>query len=113
MNYVGWVDVLVPWVPVLVVVFIFLIAFVMFLDSFGSVSLSGPLCIDSFKDTTFIHHVVRLGMKLAWSFRGLVVVFLIVLLPVGALDCVHLVIVVTRSLASEIITVVMAPIPPF
>ena len=113
MHYVGWVDVLMSWVSVLVVVFILLIASVMFPSSFGDVSLSSTLCIDALKDATFFHRVVRLGMKLAWSFQGLVVVFLIVSSPVGALDCVHLVIIVTRSLASEVIVVVTTPIPSF
>jgi len=101
------------WVPVLVIILIFLVVSVMFPSSFGGISLSVPLCIDVFEDATFFHRVVRLGMKLAWSFQGLVVVFLIISLPVGALDCVHLVIVVTRSLASEVIAVVMGPIPSF
>ena len=29
------------------------------------------------------------------------------------LDCIHLVVVVTRSFAPEVITVVVAPVPPF
>jgi len=32
---------------------------------------------------------------------------------IGALDCVHLVVIVTRSLASEIIVVVVSPVPTF
>ena len=50
-------------------------------------------------------------MELAQSFQGLVVVFIVVSSSVGALDCVHLVIVVPRSLASEVIVVVTTPIP--
>ena len=111
MKYIGWVDV--PWVPVLVVVFVFLIASVMFPSCFGGVSLSSPLCIDAFEDTTFFHRVVRLGMELAESFQHLVVVFLIITSSIGTFDCVYLVIVVARSLASDVITVVAMPIPPF
>ena len=33
--------------------------------------------------------------------------------PIRTLDCVHLVVVVTRSLASEIVAVVAAPVPTF
>jgi len=102
-----------PWVPVLVVVFIVLVASVMLPRSFGGISLSSPLCIDVFEDVTFFHRVVKLGMKLARSFQGLVVVFLIASSSVGTLDCVHLVIVVTRSLASKVIAVVAMPIPSF
>jgi len=79
-------------------------------SSFGGISLSSPLCIDVFEDATFFHRVVRLGMELA---RGLVVVFLIVSSPIGALDCVHLVVVVVRSLAPKVIAVVATPIPSF
>ena len=52
-------------------------------------------------------------MELARSFQCLVVVFLIVPSSIRTLDCVHLVVVVTRSLASEIVAVVAAPVPPF
>ena len=100
------------WVPILVVVFIFLTVSVMFPSYFGSVSLSSPLCIDAFEDITFFHHVVRLGMELAWSFQRFVLVFLIISSSVGKLDCIYLVIIVARSLASEVITVVVTPIPP-
>jgi hypothetical protein len=57
--------------------------------------------------------MVRLGMELAWSFQCLVVVFLVVSPSIGALDCIYLVIVVARSLASEINTIVTTPVPPF
>ena len=52
-------------------------------------------------------------MELARSFQRLVVVFLIVPSSIGTFDYVHLMVVVTRSLASEIIAVVAAPVPPF
>ena len=102
-----------PWVPILVVVFVFMTASIMFPSFVGGVTLSSPLCIDVFEDTTFFHHVVRLGMELAWSFQRLVVVFLIVPPSIGTLDCIYLIIVVARPLASEIVTVVATPIPPF
>ena len=113
MHHVSWVDVLMPWVPVLVVVFVFLTTSVMFPSYFGSVSLSSPLCIDAFEDMAFFHRVVRLRMELAWSFQHLDVVFLIISSSVGTLDCIYLVIIVARSLALEVITVVATPIPPF
>jgi len=52
-------------------------------------------------------------MELAWSFQHLVVVFLVVSPSIGTLDCVHLVVVVARSLACEIIAIVTTPVPPF
>jgi len=57
--------------------------------------------------------MVRLEMELAWPFQCLVVVFLVVPSSIGTFDCVHLMIVVARSLASEIITVVATPVPTF
>ena len=49
---------------------------------------------------------------MAQSFERLVIVFLVVSPSIGTLDCVHLVIVVARSLASEIVTIVTTPVPP-
>jgi len=86
------------------------VLFPVFLDG---TPLSSPLCVDTFEDTTFFHRVIGLGMELARSFQRLVVVFLIVPSSIGTLDCVHLVVVVTRSLASKIVAVVAAPVPPF
>ena len=113
MYYIGRVDVLMSWVPIVVVVFVFLTASVLFPIFRGGISLSGPLCVDAFEDMVFFHHVVGLGMELAPSFQRLVVVFLEVPPSIGTLDCVYLVIAVARSLASEIVTIVAAPVPPF
>jgi len=52
-------------------------------------------------------------MEVTQSFQRLIVVFLIVPSSIRMLDCVHLVVVVARSLASEITTVVAAPVPTF
>jgi hypothetical protein len=111
--HVGGTDILVPWVPILVVVFVFLTASVLFPVFLGGIPLSGPLCVDAFEDTTFFHRMIGLGMELARSFQRLVVVFLVVSPSVGTLDCVYLVIVVARSLASEIVAIVTTPVPPF
>jgi hypothetical protein len=67
-DYIGWVDVLVPWISVLVFVLILLVAPIVLPYSFGSVALSGLLCVDAPKDTKFFHHVVRFEMKLAQPF---------------------------------------------
>jgi len=103
----------VSWVPILVVVFVFLTASVLIPIFLGGIPLSGPLCIDACEDTIFFHHVVGHGMELAWSFQHLVIVFMVVSPSIETLDCVHLVIVVARSLASEIVTIVTTPVPPF
>jgi len=66
MHHVGGTDILVSWVPILVVVFVFVsILFPVFLDR---VSLSGPLSVNAFEDATFFHRVVGLAMELARSF---------------------------------------------
>jgi len=101
------------WVSILVIVFVLLTASVLFPIFLGGISLSGPLCVDAFEDTTFFHRVVGLGMELARSFQCLVVVFLVVAPSVGTLDYVYLVITVTRSLASEIIAIIMTLVPHF
>jgi len=101
------------WVPILVVVFVFLTVSILFPVFLGGIPLSGPLCVDAFEDAAFFYCMVGHGMELAWSFQRLVIVFLVVPQSIGMLDCVHLVIVVARSLVSEIITVVATPIPPF
>jgi len=97
----------------MVIVFVFLTASVLFPVFLDSISLSGPLCVDAFEDTVFFHRVVGLGMELAWSFQRLVVVFLVVSPSIGALDCIYLMIVVARSLASKIVTIITTPVPPF
>jgi len=52
-------------------------------------------------------------MELARSFQCLVVIFLVVLPPIWALDRVHLVVMVARALAPEVIAVVTPPVPTF
>jgi len=110
--HVGGTDILVSWVPILVVVFVFLTASVLFPIFLGGIPLSSPLCVDAFEDTEFFHHVVGLGMELARSFQRLVIVFLVFSPSIGTFDYVHLVIVVARSLASEIVATITTPVPP-
>jgi len=111
--HVGGADILVPWVPILVIVLVFLTTSVLLPFFLGGISLSGPLCVDAFEDTTFFHCVVGLGMELARSFQRFVVVFLVVSSSIGTLDCVNLVIAVARSLASQIVMIFTTPVPPF
>ena len=102
-----------PWVSVLVFVLVFLAVPVVLPRSFGGVTLSGLLRVDALEDTTFFYRVVRFGMKLARPFQGFAVIFLIISSTGGTLDCIHLMVVVARSFAPEVIAVVAAPIPPF
>jgi len=102
-DYIGWVDVLVARVSVLVFVLILLVSPVVFPRSFSGVALNGLLRVDALEDTAFLYRVVGVGMKLAWPFQGFVVIFLIISSTSETLDCVHLVIVVTRSFVPEIV----------
>ena len=101
------------WVPILFLVLVFVIAPVQFPVFLGGVVLSSSPRVDAFEDATFLHRVVGFWMQLAWSLQCLVIVFLVVSPPVGTLDRIHLVVVVTRALASEVITIVTPPIPTF
>jgi len=112
-DHVGGTDILVSWVPILVVVFVFVTTPVLLPIFLGGVVLSGPLCVDAFEDTTFFHRVIGLGMELARSFQSLVVIFLVVSSSIGALDRIHLVVKVTRALAPEVIATVTPPVPTF
>ena len=113
MNYVSWVDVLPAWISVLVVVFVLLVALVALSHCFSSVALNSLLCIDALEDTTFLHCVVGLGVKLAWPLQGFVIVFLIITLTGEMLDRVDFMVVVTRLFTLEITVVVATPVPPF
>jgi len=97
----------------LVLVLVFVVAPVLFPVFLGGVVLSGPPRIDAFEDAAFLHGMVGLWMQLARSLQRLVVVFLVVPPPVGALDCIHLVVVVTGALSSEIVVIVAPPVPTF
>jgi hypothetical protein len=79
----------------------------------GGVVLGGPPCVDVFEDVAFFHGMVGLWMQLARSLQRLVVVFLVVPPPVGALDCIHFVVVVAGALSSEIVAIVAPPVPTF
>ena len=97
----------------MVLVLIFMIAPVLFLIFLGGVVLSSPSCVDVFQDATFLHRVVGFWMQLAWSLQRLVVVFLVVSPRIGTLDRIHLMVVVARALASEVVTIVAPPVPAF
>jgi len=47
-DHIGGTDVLVSWVPILVVVFIFVTTSVLLPVFLGGIVLSGPLCVDAF-----------------------------------------------------------------
>ena len=112
-DQVSGIDILVSWVPILVVVFVFMTVPILLPVILGRIVLSSLPCVDAFEDTTFFHRVIGLGVELARSLQRLVVVFLVVPPPIGALDRIHLVIVVVRVLAPKVITIITPPIPTF
>jgi len=112
-DHVSGIDKQVSWVPILVVVFVFVTVPVLLPVILGRIVLSSPPRVDALEDSAFFHRVIGLGVELARSLQCLVVVFLVVPPPIGALDRIHLVIVVVRALAPEVITIVTPPIPTF
>jgi len=62
-DHVGGTDILVSWVPILVVVFVFVTTPVLLPVFLGRFILSGPLCVDAFEDMAFFHRVIGLGME--------------------------------------------------
>ena len=112
-DHVGRIDILVSWVPILDVVFVFVTAPVLLSVFLGRIVLSSPPRVDAFEDTAFFHHVIGLGVKLARSLQRLVVIFLVVPLPIGELDHIHLVVVVVTALAPEVVSIITLPIPTF
>jgi len=65
-DHVGGTNILVSWVPILVVIFVFMTMSVLLPVFLGEIVLSSPLCVDAFEDTSFFHHVLDLG----WSWHG-------------------------------------------
>jgi len=112
-DHVSRIDILVSWVPILVVVFVFVTTPVLLPVVLRRIVLGSPPHVDVFKDTAFFHRVIGLGVELARSLQRFVVIFLVVPPPIGTLDCIHLVVVVARALAPEVITIVTPPIPTF
>ena len=97
----------------MVVVLVFVVVPVSFSIFLGGIVLGGPPRIDAFEDVTLFHGMIRLWMQLARSLQRFVVVFLVVPSPVGTLDRIHFVVVVTGALSSEIVAIVALPIPTF
>jgi len=113
MDNVSLVDVLVAWISVLVFILVLVIAPIALPRCFSGVALNGLLCVDAFEDAAFSHCVVGFGMKLAWPFKGFIVVLLIITSTSKLFDCVDFLIIVVGSFTPEIITVVTTLVPPF
>jgi hypothetical protein len=79
-------------------------------NGFWSIVVSKLLGVDVPEEVTVLHGVIGLGMDLAGTLQGLIVVLLIVLATTWLLNCVYFMIILTRTLASEGIAAVMPPI---
>jgi hypothetical protein len=80
------------------------------INGFWSIVVSKLFGVDVPEETTILHGVIGLGMDLAGTLQGLIIVLLIVPATTWLLNRVNFVIVLTRTLASEGIAVVMPPI---
>ena len=97
----------------MVLVLVFVVVPVSFSIFLGGVILGGPPRIVVFEDATLFHGMIGLWVQLTRSLQRFVVVFLVVPPPVGTLDRIHFVVVVTGALSSEIVAIVAPPIPAF
>jgi hypothetical protein len=79
-------------------------------NGFWSIVVSKLLGVDVPKEAIVLHGVIGLGMDLAGTLQGLIVVLLIVLVTTWLLNHVDFMIVLTRTLASEGVAMVMPPI---
>ena len=65
-DQVSGIDILVSWVPILVIVFVFVTVLVLLPVILGRIVLSSLPRVDAFEDTTFFHRVIGLGVELTW-----------------------------------------------
>jgi hypothetical protein len=72
--------------------------------------VSKLLGVDVPEETIVLHGVIGLGMDLAGTLKGLIVILLIVPATTWLLNRVNFVIVLMRTLASEGVVAVMPPI---
>jgi hypothetical protein len=80
------------------------------INGFWSIVVSKLLGVDVPEEATVLHGVIGLGMDLAWTLQGLIVVLLIVSVTTWLLNRVNFMIVLSRTLASEDVAAVMPPI---
>jgi hypothetical protein len=110
-NSFGGIDVLVTRISILcVIIIVVTITLWSIINGFWSIVVSKLLGIDVPKETTVLYGVIGLGMDLAGTLQGLIVVLLIVLMTTWLLNRVNFVIILTRTLASKGVTMVMPPI---
>jgi hypothetical protein len=106
----GGIDVLVTRISILCVIIIVITVTPQSINGFWSIIVSKLLGVDVPEETTVLHGVIGLGMDLAGTLQGLIVILLIVSATTWLLNRVNFVIVLTRTLASKGVATVMPPI---
>jgi hypothetical protein len=107
----GGIDVLVTRISILcVIIIVVTITPRSIINGFWSIIVSKLLGIDVPEETIVLHGVIGLGLDLAGTLQGLIVILLIVLATTWLLNRVNFMIVLTRMLASEGVAAVMPPI---
>jgi hypothetical protein len=110
-DNLGGIDVLVTRISILcVVIIVVTVTPRSIINGFLIIVVSKLFGVDVPKETTVLHGVVGLGIDLAGTLQGLIVVLLIVLVTTWFLNHVNFVIILTRMLASEGVAAVMPPI---
>jgi hypothetical protein len=71
------------------------------------------LHIDVLEDAMVFHSVTGSGMKLTRALQGLIIIIMIVAMTSRSFDRVDFMVVFTRPLAPEVVTMVMTSIPSF
>jgi hypothetical protein len=102
-NDVGWIDVLVVGVSVLVVV-LFTITYVLVACGFCGIVLDDLLCVDILEDATILHGMTGSRMELTQTLQGLVIVILVVVATSKSL--IDLMVAFVGPLSPKVITVV-------
>jgi hypothetical protein len=107
----GGIDVLVTRISILcVIIIVVTITPWSIINDFWSIVVGKLLGVDVPKETTVLHGVIGLGMDLAGTLQGLIVILMIVPVTTWLLNRVNFVIVLTRMFASEGVATVMPPI---
>jgi hypothetical protein len=107
----GGIDILVTRISILcVIIVVVTVTPRSIINGFWSIVVSKLFGIDVPKEMTVLHGVIGLGMDLAGTLQGLIVVLLIVSTATWLLNHVNFMIVLTRTLASEGVAAVMPPI---
>jgi hypothetical protein len=107
----GGVDILVMRISIqCVIIVVITVMSRSIINGFWSIIVSKLLGVDVPEEAIVLHGVISLGMDLAGTLQGLIVVLLIVPTTTWLLNRINFMIVLTRKLASKGVAAVMPPI---